>query len=83
MGAGCCAGVSNLMDTSCSFHLTPQRPPQDTADSLPRGVGAPGDPAGDMIGKGQTRGERAPGRDWGLRAQEDLSVLSWEWTSRW
>ena len=34
--------------TCCFLHLTPRRPPQDRADSLPPSGGAPGDPAGDM-----------------------------------
>ena len=67
MRAGCCAGVGGLMGTSCSSHLTPQRPPQDTADSLPWVVGAPGDPEGNVREKDQARGESVPRQSHGAR----------------
>lgn len=45
-----------------SSHLTPQGPPRTQQTACPGVVGAPGDPAGDVIGKGQTRGRGHPGR---------------------
>ena len=53
--------------TSCFFHLTPQRPPQDTADSLLWVVGAPGDPQGDVKEKDQAGGEWVSRQSHGAR----------------
>ena len=53
--------------TSCFFLLTPQRPSQDTADSLPWVVGASGDSEGGAREKDQTGGKWVPWQSHGAR----------------
>ena len=49
--------VGGPTGTYCFLYLLLRRPPQDRADSLPWVVRAPGDSAGDLIGKDQAGGE--------------------------
>ena len=65
--------------TSCFFLLTPQRPSQDTADSLPWVVGASGDSEGGAREKDQTGGKWVPWPFWSeLRVDEQVVSVGQE-----